>query len=383
MKHRNYSNLRNVLCLAVPFLALSLMTACSDDSTTFPGNATTSGLTFTATLDEAVTRIGLDENNISDTDSDPEPVIWVAGDKFSFNFVKSGESSGQVFDFVASNVGNEGLSCEMNPVPGFNIPDGTYRVYVLNPSRPGNFSGGALSGTTIDLTGQSQPAVAGNYNNLSDYFYQHAYTLVDIENNKIVYGNTSLNFTLITSMLRFNIRNQLGEKITVKDITLNYSGSDNKQFYDKGLFDWSKATPTLSPATNATFNKAYLATAQELGSAVGSRFNAYMSIFPTAGYLSGSTEKLNIVIKLDIDNQPKKAVFDNLNVDLFNTQNGAFCKFDAGVRTLFNLNITNARIQDDNDGDNPPPTPSKATVSIGTSAGTFTGGSKQTASRRN
>jgi len=29
------------------------------------------------------------------------------------------------------------------------------------------------------------------------------------------------------------------------------------------------------------------------------------------------------------------------------------------------------------------PTPSKATVSIGTSAGTFTGGSKQTASRRN
>ena len=29
------------------------------------------------------------------------------------------------------------------------------------------------------------------------------------------------------------------------------------------------------------------------------------------------------------------------------------------------------------------PTPSKATVSVGTTAGTFTGGSKQTASRRN
>jgi len=29
------------------------------------------------------------------------------------------------------------------------------------------------------------------------------------------------------------------------------------------------------------------------------------------------------------------------------------------------------------------PTPSKATVSVGTNAGTFTGGSKQTASRRN
>jgi len=352
MRHKIYSNLRNVLCLALPFMALSLMTACSDhDSTTLPGDATTSGLTFTATSDKAVTRIGLNESEIDAGEN--EPVIWINGDKFSFNFVKPGESSGLVYEFIASNVRNNGLSCDMNPAPGFNIPNGTYRVYVLNPGRPGNFVGGALSGTTIDLTGQSQPKEEDldNYSNLSDYYYQHAYTLVDMENNEIVYGNTSLSFTTITSMLRFNIRNQLGEEIKVKDITLTYSGSDNKQFYDKGAFDWSTATPTLNPAAAATFNKAHLKTDQVLGSALGSRFNAYMSIFPTTGYSAGSTEKLNIVIKLDIDSEAKKAVFENLDVNLFDTENGAVCKFDAGVRTLFNLNITAARIQDYNDSD--------------------------------
>jgi len=385
MKHKNYSNLKNVLCLALPFMALGLITACSNnDSTILPNDTTVSGLTFTATSEAALTRIGLDEGSITNIGSDSEPVIWVNGDKFSFNFVEYGKSSGQVFEFVASNVGNNGMSCAMNPAPGFNIPNGLYQVYVLNPGRVGNFVGGSLSGTTIDLSGQSQPKKEdlNNYSNLSDYYYQHAYTIVEMRNNAIVNGNTSLSFTTITSMLRFIIRNQLGEEIKVKDIALNYSTSGNKQFYDKGIFDMSTETPTLNPAANATFNKAYLATDQLLGATLGSSFNAYMSVFPTAGYPSGSSEQINIVIKLDINGQAKKAVFGNISVNTFDTENGAYCKFDAGVRTLFTLNITSARIEDDNDGGNPP-TPSKATVSIGTNAGTFTGGSKQTATRRN
>ena len=308
MKH----NIKTTLLTAIPCLALSLFAvSCSDDDSAVVPENNTKGKTisFTAVAPEVTdytTRIGLDETSLPSSSTDPEPIIWLEGDKIAFNFVKYKESVGQVIEYTATNVRNGGLACDFRTDQEMNLEDGLYQVYVVGPSIATTFQGGAVSGTSIDLRGQSQPGVTTNYRNLSDYYYQHAYTVLQVEDNEVVYGSTSLTFHGLTSMLRYRVTSALTSDVHVVKIKFSHLGTSESQFYTRGAFDPSSNTsivPVGSPVSSLG-----LTTAQPLSPS--SQFNAYMTLLPTEGFASGNLDQLSATVYFYLGGVLYKRIWD-------------------------------------------------------------------------
>jgi len=295
MKNNISLSLKKTLRIALPCLALSLFaTSCSNDDSAVLPESSTKGKTisFTAVASELTenyaTRVGLDKDRIPSSNLSPEPIIWLDGDKFAFNFVKYGEATGQVIEFTATAIRNGGLACTMTA--DINLENGLYQVYVLTPNTSGAFHGNAVAGTVIDLRGQSQPDGTTDYSNLSDYYYQSAYTIFEIKDNEVVAGSTDLTFTGLTSMLRYQITSNLDSEVTIKKIKISHDGDSPHQFYTRGYFDPStgssvvpagSAIPTLSMLTNELLEPA-------------STFNAYMTLLPTEGLSSGDFNMFSV-----------------------------------------------------------------------------------------
>jgi Bacterial surface proteins containing Ig-like domains len=336
MKHNISLSLKTTLLAALPCLALSLFTvSCSDDDSAVVSGKTTTGKTisFTAVAPEVTdytTRIGLDETNLPSSGADPEPIIWLEGDKIAFNFVKYGQTTGQVIEYTASNVRNGGLSCDFRTDQEMDLENGLYRVYVVGPSIATTFQGGAVSGTAIDLRGQSQPGVTANYRNLSDYYYQHAYTILEIEDNEVVEGSTNLTFKGLTSMLRYRITSELTSNVQVVRIKFSHLGTSESQFYTRGTFDPSSDS-SIETVGNPVSSLG-LTTAHQLGS--NSQFNAYMTLIPTAGFASGNVDQLSATIYFYLGGVLYKRVWDWGAPSVSN--NG---KFLVSSRTLFSLTL--------------------------------------------
>ena len=299
MKHNISLSLKKALRIALPCLALSLFSvSCSSDDSMVLPEKTTIGKTisFTAVASELTedysTRVGLDGTNLPSSNLAPEPIIWLVGDKFAFNFVKYGEATGQVIEYTASAVWNGGLYCSMTPGQDMDLENGLYQVYVLTPNTSGTFQGNAVSGTVIDLRGQSQPNGTSDYSNLSDYYYQSAYTILEIKDNEVVTGSTNLKFTGLTSMLRYQVTSNLANEVTVKKIKIDHAGDSPYQFHTRGYFDPSTGTsvvpagsaiPTLSITTDESLEPS-------------SAFNAYMTLLPTEGFASGDYNLLSVTV---------------------------------------------------------------------------------------
>ena len=331
-----YLSLKKTLRIALPCLALSLFAvSCSnDDSSELPENTTKGkAISFTAvasaTPEDYATRIGLDENNLPSSDAAPEPVIWLNGDKFAFNFVKYGEATGQVLEYTASDVSSDGLTCRFTTDQGMNLENGLYRVYVVSPGIATTFANNAVSGTKIDLRGQSQPGVTANYRNLSDYYYQHAYTILEIENNQVVTGSTNLTFTTLTSMLRYQIASIISDPVTVKKVKISHIGTSESQFYTRGSFDPSTGSSIMS--TGSPVSALSMLTDQALSSS--SAFNAYMTMIPTPGF-AGGLNQLSVTVYFYMGGTLYKRVW-TWDASLI-SNNGTF---PAGSRYMFNLTL--------------------------------------------
>ena len=336
MKHNISLSLKTTLLTALPCLALSLFAvSCSDDESAVVSGETATGkiISFTAVAPEVTdytTRIGLDETNLPSSGADPEPIIWLEGDKIAFNFVKYGEPTGQVIEYTASNVRNGGLSCDFRTDQEMDLENGLYRVYVVGPSIATTFQGGAVSGTAIDLRGQSQPGVTANYRNLSDYYYQHAYTILEIEDNEVVEGSTNLTFKGLTSMLRYRITSELTSNVQVVRIKFSHLGTSESQFYTRGTFDPSSDS-SIETVGNPVSSLG-LTTAHQLGS--NSQFNAYMTLIPTAGFASGNSDQLSATVYFYLGGVLYKRVWSWGAPSVSN--NG---KFLVSSRTLFSLTL--------------------------------------------
>jgi len=333
-------SLKKTLRIALPCLALSLFSvSCSeDDSAVLPEN-TTKGRTisFTAVASEITedyaTRVGLDKDEISSSDLAPEPIIWLLGDKFAYNFVKYGEVTGQIIEFTATAVSDGGLGCTMTA--DIDLENGLYQVYVLTPNTSGVFQRDDVSKTTIDLRGQSQPGGTADYSNLGDYYYQSAYTVLEIKDNEVVTGSTNLKFTALTSMLRYQITSNLANEVTVKKIKIEHSGDSPYQFYTRGYFDPSTGTsvvpagdaiPTLSMLTNESLEPS-------------SAFNAYMTLLPTESFASGDYNILSVTVYFDQGGTLYQRAWSWNASGVSN--NG---KFPAASRFMFNLTLRPAEI---------------------------------------
>ena len=335
MKNNISLSLKKTLRIALPCLALSLFAvSCSeDDSATLP-ESTTIGKTisFTAVASELTedyaTRVGLDKDRIPSSDLTPEPVIWLEGDKFAFNFVKYGETTGQVIEFTATDITKGGLACTMTA--DINLENGLYQVYVLTPNTSGAFQGDAVSGTVIDLRGQSQPGGTDDYSNLSDYYYQSAYTIFEIKDNEIITGSTNLKFTGLTSMLRYQITSDLSNPVTVKKIKISHLGTSESQFYTRGYFDPSSGS-SIIPAGSPVSALSML-TEQPLNPS--SVFNAYMTLIPTPGFASDNLNQLSATVYFDMGGNLYKRVW-SWDATLI-SNNGTF---PVASRYMFDLTL--------------------------------------------
>ena len=336
MKNNIFLSLKKTLRIALPCLALSLFAvSCSeDDSATLP-ESTTIGKTISLTAvvseisEDYATRVGLDKDEISSSDLAPEPIIWLLGDKFAYNFVKYGEATGQVIEFTVTDITKGGLACTMT-ADNIDLENGLYQVYVLTPNTSGAFQGNAVAETVIDLRGQSQPGGTTNYSNLSDYYYQSAYTILEIKDNEIITGNTNLKFTALISMLRYQITSDLINPVTVKKIKISHLGTSESQFYTRGYFDPSSGgsiTPVGSPVSALS-----MLTEQQLNES--SVFNAYMTLIPTPGFASGNLNQLSATVYFDMGGNLYKRVWD-WNATLI-SDNGTF---PVASRYMFDLTL--------------------------------------------
>ena len=332
--------LKTTLHAVLLCFALSVVTtACSnEESPLLPEVNTVDGICFTATISvptEYTTRVGIDAGEITDDINAAEPVIWLNGDSFSFNFIKVGESTGTIIKYVASDVSSNGLSCKMTAESALDVEDGVYQVYVLTPHQPGNFVDKTLTKSTIDLSGQNQPAnaTANNFENLRGYIYQYATTLVQIKDKQIVLGDTRLSFNTITSTLRFKITNNTDNQVTIKKITVSHKGDSEDQFYSARSYNPTNITTPFSEGTPA--NILALGTNQTLATA--GDFNAYLSIFPTQGYPTGTNDQISITVYFDKVGVAMERTWD-VSASLLSNN----AKFASGDRFLFRLGLVDA-----------------------------------------
>jgi len=353
MKLENLLKVNKILRFALPCLAIGLFfSSCSNDELTETSNQATdvSGLTFTATAptasNEYSTRLGIDDNSVTADRNNPEQFIWLDGDKVTFYFKAISGGVDQKIEYKAINISEDRKTCDMAPVnESATIANGFYKVYALTPGSSDNFLNG-IDGTKIDLRNQSYPNGAVNHSYLRDYMYNYATTVVQVHGNNIVSGSTNMPYQNITSLLRFRVTNSTGAGVTVKNISISYSGD---QLFDQGIF--TPADPvgnhTITAAGTATKNRMSLSTDQSISK--DGYFDSYMVVFPTAGFTSPSNTDI-VTIKVDYldqngDVQSKEWAIAKNNSNFKHATENSYLTFKANSRTY--LGFTLNEQQDD------------------------------------
>ena len=352
MKIKKLSKINMALRIALPCLALSvIMPSCSNDDISedvVADDSISTGLVFNASFpaleENPSTRMGLNESLIPINPNITEPLIWIAGDKLSFNFVASG-TTGQVIEYEVTNVGSRGRSCSLRPVTSTILADGTYNVYAVTPASEDNFPSGLSTLCGVDLSDQSQPEVVDRYKNLSNYLYMYAKTTVVIQNGAIVSGGNNLSFAIATSLLRFRVTNATGDEVAVDKITINKTGSATSQFYTYRNFDPTSSTTMFSSGSRV--NSLTLETDKTLSD--DGTFDAYLSIFPTEGYSSVDDNKISIRVDYIANGENKHQDWE-WPVSAFSSS-APYAAFRSSARFLFNLTLSEEDGEDNANSD--------------------------------
>ena len=366
---KNNISLKRTLLATLPCLVLSLVAvSCSDDDSAVLTDKATKGKTITFATGAPVitdysTRVGLNESNLTPTGDEKETLIWHDGDGLTFNFIKYGETVGQVYPYTISPVGPSRY--EITTDSEMNISNGLYEVHVVSPGlEPGvkTFTGGDVTATTIDLKDQYQPAIMNNYKNLGDYYYQYAYTLLKVEDNEIAQGSNFIEFTALTSLIRYRINNNLGEIVHVAKINVSYDDISESPFYTRGTFD--PLTDIAIQPVGEPVSTLGLRTDKTLVN--GTNFNAFLSLIPTAANNPAADITYTVFFYIDgHGSQLYKKVFKTTAVNLANGN------LTAGGRWLQGLTLQGAydtaipsELDDEEEGPITPPVIQPESVTI-------------------
>ena len=354
MKLENLLKVNKVLRIALSCLTIGLFfSSCSNDELSEISNQTTdaSGLTFTATApmysNDYSTRLGIDDNSVTEDRNTPEQFIWLDGDKVTYYFKAVKDGVDQKIEYKAINISEDGKTCEMTPVGSATLANGFYKVYTLTPGSSNNFLVDGINGTKIDLSNQSYPNGAENHSYLRDYMYNYATTVVQVHGNSIVSGSTKMPYRNITSLLRFRVTNSTGADVTVKNISISYSGD---QLFDQGIF--TPADPvgnhTITAAGTAQKNSMSLTTDKSLSG--DSYFDSYMVVFPTAGFTSPSstdivTVKVDYLDKNGAEHSKEWEIAKN-NSNFKHATENSYLTFKANERTYLGFTLNDLQLPD-------------------------------------
>jgi len=352
MKFENYLSLKKALYIAMPCLALSFFVSCSNEEAMGASDELPSGtnLTLTATVPVAKqsysTRIGIDDDKISNDANVEEPYVWIEGETLTLYWKNLHDSGNdKVIEYKVEGVSNEGKSCLMNPVGSPSLNNGFYKIHALSPHTAFNFVGNELK-ATIDLGNQNQPDAAVDHAYLSDKMYQYATTVVQIHGGNIVSGTARLPFEFITSLFRVRVVNNTGLPINVNKVKLSYSSTNNTQFYSKGIFTAADPVGVHSYAATADAITNDLSITTNKSLAANDNFDAYMSFFPTEGYNASSSEILNVEIEYDVKDTPGTCIrTPSVNNSIFLT-GSKYLSFEGGDRYFLTVTVQSSDLPD-------------------------------------
>jgi len=335
MNLQNQLSIKSALRFALPCMASALLfTACSnDDSEPTPGgsdNVTAGTIRFSASAplasEDVTTRIGIDNEKKPTVDEHtaPEPVIWLGGEEISVFFVPDG---GGAEIHAKFKIDSESLSSDRKSADLLNITDlsgldGEYTIYAFTPYVATN----TLDQAQLNLSNQIQEPNTTTYSHLGNTASMRASGgTVEFDNGSLT-SNANFHFEHITSFLRFNITNGLGEDITVRGITLSHPNLRSNATYSIEYNDLTHGTPGNISIGFGMYDQLL---------ANNTALDVYMSTFPISN-ASEFNEKLEITLYI-VGKDP--FVYEVFPSELGFTQNQYM--FETATRFMLNLTLEN------------------------------------------
>jgi len=277
MKLQNQLSIKSALRFALPCLASCLLlAACSnevsdvtpDDLPSEPMGTVRFSASAPFASEDVTTRIGIgsDKPTVDQWEND-EPIIWLGDEEISVFFVPKGGGSDIHAKFIidSESISDDGKSADLINVTDLGALNGEYEIYAFTPYVAEN----TLSAALLDFSNQVQLPNTTTYGHLGVTASMRAEGgEAQFTNGSLVSGDVTFNFEHITSFLRFNITNELGEPITVTSITVSHPNMISKSSYS--IEDNVQKETITASDISLTFGGG-----QSL--ADGSSFDAYMS----------------------------------------------------------------------------------------------------------
>jgi len=269
----NFRILRSSLLSAFSLLAFAFVfSSCSKDDSMPENNTKRQKVTFKAnpllTETKSVsTRVSVTPGDINGDDA----LSWEDNELISINF---GNSTDFKTDFKVTLEG-DGSASLTGDRPGEN---GVYNIYAISPASISYFQGSVLGDAILSIP-RTQDQDGQSYSHLNKYVYMHASsnTPVTLDDNGYS-GDVTLDFELLTSLLRFDIVNNSCLDVKLDSIKISFPNNEGTLYNEVKLDEESGAISTTDVATHSdmslTFSNADLAE--------GNSFVGYMCLFPTS-----------------------------------------------------------------------------------------------------
>jgi len=274
LKEMKLKTLKNKYAFACPLFALGLVLgSCSqEESDEFIPNKETqkNTLTFTANPVAAETK-GI-STKVSITPQRNNDVLnWEENDKVTFYFL--GDNYEDKKTYTVSVDGSNASITGGKP----SDPD-EYKILALYPDRSSNFSSSATILTIPDALTQTE-----DNSHLKDYIYMYARpeTTIKIDDEgNATGGDIALDFTLLTSLLRFEIENTSSSDVTLKSVTISYPNDDAK-LYSRVALD--EENSVVYPANGSNSHASMTLNFSDLLLEAGEDTQGNLCVFPTTG----------------------------------------------------------------------------------------------------
>jgi len=343
MKFQNQLSIKSALRFALPCLASCLLlAACSNEvSDVTPDDLpseTAGTIRFTASAplasEDVATRIGIGEGKPSvENYAQAEPVIWLGDEEISVFFVSKGDGSEihAKFKIDDTNISPDGKSADLLNETNLSHLNGDYEIYAFTPYVAEN----TLSAALLDFSNQVQLPNTTTYAHLgATASMRAAGVTAQFTYGSLISGDVNFNFEHITSFLRFNITNELGEAITVTGISVSHPNMISKSSYS--IVDNALSLTNTESAISLSFGGG-----QQLADKVS--FDAYMSTL-NVPLTTNINQELEITISV-AGREPFD--YEVLPSELFfNESTGAFT---LGKRYLFEISLTSSSVIDPSD----------------------------------
>jgi len=308
--------LKSKSIFAFPILAFSLaLSSCSEDKEVGATKVADKGQAVTLKANplttetrEVSTRVSL---NPSGSASGTDVLRWENNDRISFHFYDS-ENYLQFNSEFTVSVADGGVADLTGNIP---TTPGKYNIYAISPKLDNNdfFVGDQLGVSNLRIPQTQVQTSHRNTNHLKPYLYLHAKATdadgIVVRGVDDWSGDVSLDFSVKSSILRFDIDNLSSQNVTLKSITISYPTANTGILYSMNRLD--EESGDLIPVAAAKYESMTLDMSSVQLDNLDS-YTGYMAVFPTGG-----VGDLNIDLTVVDENENQQTIKYKTNAPAF------------------------------------------------------------------